>query len=173
VGNACGFVEMVLQQRAAGEPLPGTVFVTAATGTTIAGFVLAENALRAAGFPPIRIVGVQVYPGAVRRWTRMLLRWTEHALGLSSRVPAERIEIQSGSLHGGFGQFPDELADLCESVEAEVGLHIDPIFGGKTWATMQHEAVGRDDRPVLYWHCGFTPEWRVLGGAVRRARRLQ
>jgi hypothetical protein len=28
----------------------------------------------------------------------------------------------------------------------------------------------RIDRP-LYWHCGYTPEWRLLGRWVRAARR--
>jgi hypothetical protein len=34
------------------------------------------------------------------------------------------------------------------------------------------EAVERErprDGEFLYWHCGFTPEWRTLGNHVRRA----
>jgi 1-aminocyclopropane-1-carboxylate deaminase/D-cysteine desulfhydrase-like pyridoxal-dependent ACC family enzyme len=69
IGNACGFVEMAEQRAAAGLPLPSVVYVTAATGTTVAGFLLAEQALREAGHPPVRIIGVQVYPGAVRART--------------------------------------------------------------------------------------------------------
>lgn len=171
VGNARGFVEMVFQLQASGEPLPGTVFVTAATGTTIAGFLLAEHALRAAGFPPIRVVGVQVYPGAIRRWTRLLLRWTELFLGIQDRVPASRIDVVSSELHEGFGHYPERLADLCERVSEEADVRLDPIFGGKTWSAMEaHLARAREPRPTLYWHCGYTPEWRVLGGAVRRAK---
>lgn len=171
VGNARGFIEMATQQRESGGPALGTVFVTAATGTTLAGFLLAEHALRSAGWPPIRIVGVQVYPGATRRWTLSLLRWTERFLRLEGRVPARRIEVVSSALHGGFGHYPEELSALCERVESEVDLHIDPIFGGKTWSVMEaHLATLRDRRPSLFWHCGYTPEWRVLGAAVRRGR---
>lgn len=172
VGNARGFVEMVTQQFDSGGPLPGTVFVTAATGTTLAGFLLAEHALRSTGCPPIRVVGVQVYPGAVRRRTLQLLRWTERFLGFAERVPAQRIEIVTSALHGGFGRYPQELSTLCERVDAESGLRLDPIFGGKTWSVMEaYAATSRDGQPTLYWHCGYTPEWRVLGGVVRRGSR--
>jgi D-cysteine desulfhydrase len=169
VGNAQGFIEMVTQQREAREPIPGTVFVTAATGTTLAGFLLGEHVLREAGWPAVRIVGVQVYPGSIARQTRMLLRWTERFLRLETRVPASRIEIVDSALHGGFARYPDALSDLCERVASESDFRVDPIFGGKTWSAMEaHLASSQDRRPTLYWHCGYTPEWRVLGGAVRR-----
>ncbi len=171
IGNARGFVEMALQRHATGQPLPSTVFVTAATGTTLAGFLLGDHALRAAGFPGVRIVGVQIYPGAVRRRTWALLRWTERFLGLRYRVPSARIEVESSELNGGFGCFPERLADLCDRVHGEAGIRLDPIFGGKTWSAMERRlAQERDRRPALYWHCGYTPEWRVLGDAVRRGR---
>ncbi len=169
IGNARGFVEMVTQLRATGQPVPKTVFVTAATGTTLAGFVLGEHALRAAGLQPIRVVGVQIYPGAIRRLTWMLVRWTERFLGLRDRVPFDRIEICSSQLHGGFAQYPDALADLCGRVGEEAGVQLDPIFGGKTWAAMERDLeAAREDAATLYWHCGYTPEWEVLGAAVRR-----
>lgn len=170
LGNATGFIEMMTQLRDSGAELPSTVYVTAATGTTVAGFLLAEHALREAGWPAVRVVGVQVYPGAIRHWTRALLRWTEWQLGLTSRVPAARIEIRDAALHGGFGRFPSALAELCERVENEHGLRLDPVFGGKTWSQMEREIVS-DARPTMYWHCGFTPEWRVLGRVIDRVVR--
>jgi 1-aminocyclopropane-1-carboxylate deaminase/D-cysteine desulfhydrase-like pyridoxal-dependent ACC family enzyme len=169
IGNARGFIEMMTQQRAVGAPLPDTVFVTAATGTTVAGFLLAEHALRSAGWPPVRIVGVQVYPGAIAPWTLRLLRWTEHFLRLGEHVPRARIDVVSSELHGGFGHFPHRLATLCDRVANENGVRLDPIFGAKTWAAMEaHVARSPDPGTTLYWHCGYTPEWRVLGDAVRR-----
>ena len=171
IGNARGFVEMVLQRSEAREPLPSTVFVTAATGTTVAGFVLAEHALRAAGFSPIRVVGVQVYPGRIRERTLALLRWTERFLGLGTRVPRSRVDIVSSFLNGGFGCYTGELSRLCARVEHDAGIRIDPIFGAKTWSAMEHHlATARDRRPTLYWHCGYTPEWQLLGRAVMRRR---
>ncbi|HEY3496176.1 MAG TPA: pyridoxal-phosphate dependent enzyme [Polyangiaceae bacterium] len=164
IGNACGFVEMVLQCERERRPQPRVVYVSAATGTTIAGFLLGEHALREAGFAPIRVVGVQVYPGRMRASVSALLRWTEDRLGLSGRVPRERIEIDTGELHGGFGRYPAKLAERCRELAGEAGLLLDPIFGGKTWAAMQRRlARGARDESTLYWHCGYTPEWARLG----------
>lgn len=167
-GNARGFIEMVEQRRAAGRTLPETVFITVASGTTLAGFLLGENALRRAGGDPIRVVGVQVYAGPVERWTWGMLRWAERAFGLAGRVPRRRIEIVNSAPHGGFARFPDAVVRLCERVHAETGCRIDPIFGGKTWSVLAAYLAtgGARARPVLYWHCGYTPEWRAFATAA-------
>jgi 1-aminocyclopropane-1-carboxylate deaminase/D-cysteine desulfhydrase-like pyridoxal-dependent ACC family enzyme len=165
VGTARGFLEMVSQVRAQGMPVPDTVFITVASGTTFAGFLLAEHALRSDGSPPIRIVGVQVYPGQARWWTLGLVRWTERFLGLRGHVPLDRIELVSSALYGGFGRYPDHVARLCLALQQESGIDIDPIFGGKTWSVMEQRLAGssaRDDRPMLYWHCGYTPDWQAF-----------
>lgn len=174
VGNASGFIEMARQLDEAGAPGPRAVYVSAATGTTVAGFLLAEHALRSAGWPPSRITGVQVYPGPVRTRVRALIRWTEWSLDMTGRVPSERILIDRGELHGGFGRYPQSLADRCARSDEELGFSLDPIFGGKTWSVAVSDANAGGDRPVLFWHCGWTPEWRALGqpldadGARRR-----
>lgn len=52
----------------------------------------------------------------------------------------------------------------------QTGIAIDPIFGGKTWSVMERymDREKLQDWQTLYWHCGFTPEWRVLGQVVQR-----
>ena len=164
IGNACGFLGMAAQFEAMGRRLPDTVFITVATGTTIGGFLLGEHALRQAGHRPIRIVGVQVYPGNVELWTRLLMRWTEHFAGLRDEVPADRILIDKSALMGGFASFSDRLADECSYVREREGIGIDPIFGGKTWHVMEKFRAQTRPRPgsVLFWHCGYTPEWQFL-----------
>ena len=169
LGNARGFIEMAHQLRAAGRPLPEKIFVSVATGTTVAGFLIAENALRQAGFAPVQIVGVQVYHGNVVRRTRHLLHWTERQLGLQQRVDPARIEIHADALEGGFGHAGPELADLCRRVQSDTGLSLDPIFGGKTWAVM--EKIARQEPPangsLMFWHCGHTLGWEALVESVR------
>lgn len=168
-GNARGFLEMASQLRAEGRPVPRGVYVSAATGTTLAGFLIAEHALRRAGRTPVAVTGVQVYPGPVRRQTLALIRWTERALGLEGRVPTRRIRIVGDALHGGFARFPPALATTSETAGEELGFALDPIFGGKTWSVLVAETEtteGDVERPVLFWHCGWTPEWRVLSRAV-------
>jgi len=167
VGNACGFIEMVSQVRAAGVSLPHTVFITVSSGTTFAGFLLAEAALRRDHCPPIRIVGVQVYPGRGRLRTLSLIRWTERFLELEGRVPAERIEIVSDKVYRRFGSYTEEHARLSLSLQKDPGIKVDPIFGAKTWSVMEsHGSSGIDDRPILYWHCGYTPDWQIVGRMI-------
>jgi 1-aminocyclopropane-1-carboxylate deaminase/D-cysteine desulfhydrase-like pyridoxal-dependent ACC family enzyme len=164
LGNAAGYLEMMDQFDGSGHRLPRTLFVTAATGTTVAGFVLAERLRRIMGEPPVRIVGVQIYPGRIRESTGFLARWA--ALTAHGTVPAHvDVDIVSDTLGAGFGRFLPSLAELCERVTSEAGLFIDPIFGGKTWLAMEREIARTKPRDgdVLYWHCGFTPEWRALG----------
>jgi 1-aminocyclopropane-1-carboxylate deaminase/D-cysteine desulfhydrase-like pyridoxal-dependent ACC family enzyme len=140
------------------------VFITAASGATLAGFLLAENALRAQGLPPIRLIGVRVHQGPIRAWIRSLIRWSEWKLGLSTRLPASRIELLDSELNGGFGRYSPALVELCRRVQALHGLKIDPIFGGKTWSAMEAWlARNRPRGPVVYWHCGYTPDWESLG----------
>jgi 1-aminocyclopropane-1-carboxylate deaminase/D-cysteine desulfhydrase-like pyridoxal-dependent ACC family enzyme len=161
-GNARGFIEMVAQLEESGTRLPETVFVTAASGTTVAGFLVAEHALRRTGRRPIQIVGVQVYPGPLKTQAIGLIRWTERFLRLSDRVPRERIVLDSSQLHHGFGAYPDSLAAACKHLRSESGIALDPIFGGKTWAAMEASRRRRRPGSVLYWHCGYTPEWQAL-----------
>jgi hypothetical protein len=92
---------MMDQFESSGDRLPRTLFVTAATGTTVAGFVLAEHLRRIMGEPPVRIVGVQIYPGRIRESTGFLARWA--ALTAHGNVPARfEVDILSGTLSGGF-----------------------------------------------------------------------
>jgi L-cysteate sulfo-lyase len=172
LGNALGFLEMTTQLEAMGEPLPSAVLVTAATGTTLAGFVLAEALLRAQGRAPVRVIGVQAYGGATRAQTLGLLRWTERALGLRGHSPNARVEIDSSALAGGFGRHTAQQVAICERVSGDLGLSIDPIFGGKTWSVLEARAheLAQDGRSILFWHCGFTPEWAMLGAAVQGGR---
>ena len=169
LGNAAGWIELVEGMAEQGAPPPRTVFVTVATGNTLAGFLVGEQAMRRRGHPPVRIVGVQAYPGSVGRWTLGLVRWTERLAGLSGRVPRNRIVIDDAALHGGFGRFPEALAAECDRLRDASGFAVDPIFGGKTWSRLQRwRASGRAEEPIVFWHCGYTPEWRSIGLAAGR-----
>lgn len=166
VGAARGFLEMVLQFREAGS-YPEVVFITVASGATYAGFLLAERALAAAGLPPIQVIGVQVHQHRARVWIAGLMRWSKWSLGLST--PASRIELIDSALHGGFGRFSREIVDTCHDVQKRHGLRIDPIFGGKTWTVMERWLADKRPRgPVVYWHCGYTPDWESMGVLCRR-----
>jgi 1-aminocyclopropane-1-carboxylate deaminase/D-cysteine desulfhydrase-like pyridoxal-dependent ACC family enzyme len=169
VATARGFLEMVDQVDEMGAPPLQTVFITAASGTTMAGFVLAENLLLRAGHRPIHVVGVQVYPGPAKAWIHGLVHWTEKSLGMRDHLHYGRIELRTSRLHSGFGRYPRDLVQLCQTVKDETGLDIDPVFGGKTWSVMEsYLAQGSCRGSVLYWHCGYTPDWKALDPWVRK-----
>lgn len=173
LGNAAGFLEMADQLEADRAPLPRTVFIAVATGTTLAGFLLAAHALHAAGCTPVRVVGVSVDGGWTTAWTRWIVRWTERALGLASRVPDDAIQVLPLPRGHAFARHDDRLAALCERVEGEAGLRLDPVFGARSWAAMEALTPPRDHadgNSVMFWHCGYTPEWRALGAAIARGR---
>jgi D-cysteine desulfhydrase len=171
LGNALGFLEMAAQLEARGQALPSAVLVTAATGTTLAGFVLAEYLLRNSGRAPVRVIGVAAYGGLTRLRTRALLAWSARALRVPLDMTRVRVEVDASALCGGFGHFDHRLIALCGTVGDAIGLAIDPIFGGKTWSVLQARAaeLHASGRYPLYWHCGYTPEWALLGAAINRS----
>lgn len=161
IGIARGFLEMAEQIMTGGGALPRTLFITAASGVTLAGLALGESLLRAAGAPPVRIVAVPVYSGPVRRYASGLLQWTARRYGVAQKVDLSAVAITDWRDGGDFGRFGPVLAALCERVESEQGFTIDPIYGGKTWQTMERMLnSGSVPEPCLYWHCGYTPDWR-------------
>ncbi len=45
----------------------------------------------------------------------------------------------------------------------QFGIFIDPIYGAKSWMIMEERErrhLERKDRPALFWHCGYTPNWQ-------------
>lgn len=165
IANARGFLEMAMQRHHAAQPYPSRVYVSAATGTTVAGFWLAARALREAGYPEIEVIGVQVYPGAIERSVRALARWSAHAIGLSRSLPETGLKLVASQLSGGFGRYSSRLAERCAELSARGPIALDPIFGGKTWAHLE-QSLHRErvpDERALFWHCGFTPEWAEVG----------
>jgi 1-aminocyclopropane-1-carboxylate deaminase/D-cysteine desulfhydrase-like pyridoxal-dependent ACC family enzyme len=168
IGNAGGLIELA-EQLDQQDCSDATVWVTVATGTTLAGFLLGAHAVAAAGGPRIRVVGVAVDRAPLAAFTLGLIRWTERFLGLPTLVPTGHIEIRSVDGELPFAAFTPEVEAACYRVRRDCEFELDPIFGGKTWRAMEQTLTAhRDDRrPVVYWHCGFTPEWRGLGSALR------
>lgn len=169
-GPARGFLEMVEQMMEQYGVYPEAVFITAASGATCAGFLLAARALVAAGMPPIRVVGVQVHEGPIGMWIRGLIEWSQRKLPLAASSNSPRIQLLEEELHGGFGRFPRSVVEVCRRVHEQTGLRVDPIFGGKTWCAMERMLQRRRlDGPVVYWHCGYTPDWEALALPDRMA----
>lgn len=160
IGAAGGYVEAMAQAEAQFGVLPRAVYIASAAGSTVAGFALGEAIMRAAGAPPVSVVAVPVIDQPVRLCAAILARWTAHYFGFGTRG---RIQLSAANDKRNirYGRFNEALEDACRRVEQEHGLVIDPIYGGKSWQTMEEREVGApcSARPALFWHCGYTNDW--------------
>jgi 1-aminocyclopropane-1-carboxylate deaminase/D-cysteine desulfhydrase-like pyridoxal-dependent ACC family enzyme len=151
------------QLAAAGEPPPRAVYVAAAAGSSVAGFALGEALMRAAGAPAVRIVGVQVAPAPIAIWLSALVRWTARFFRLGPLPSLNTVSILRDPRHVDYGHFDALHEATCRRVHEQFGLTIDPIYGGKSWTALEASDRGAAprDRPILFWHCGFTPGWEM------------
>jgi 1-aminocyclopropane-1-carboxylate deaminase/D-cysteine desulfhydrase-like pyridoxal-dependent ACC family enzyme len=163
VGTARGYLELMEQLAAAGEPPPRAVYVAAAAGSSVAGFALGEALMRAAGAPAVRIVGVQVAPAPIAIWLSALVRWTARFFRLGPLPSLNTVSILRDPRHVDYGHFDALHEATCRRVHEQFGLTIDPIYGGKSWTALEASDRGAAprDRPILFWHCGFTPGWEM------------
>lgn len=166
VGAARGFIEMARQCLEAGEPLPRSVYVASAAGSTAAGFILGAAALRARGLPRIRVVPVQVVPESLNISLPLLLYWTWRFMRFPGRPPLDDFKVARLTGNLNYGRFDGGLERTCAEVRDNFGFTIDPIYGAKSWRameTLEDARGGRDsERPPLFWHCGYTPDWQLF-----------
>jgi 1-aminocyclopropane-1-carboxylate deaminase/D-cysteine desulfhydrase-like pyridoxal-dependent ACC family enzyme len=166
LGMARGYLEMAKQSKKQFGILPGTVYIASASGTSVAGLALGEALCRALGDPPVRIVAVQVVPEPLRIWLPILFASTVRFLR-PARTPRLRVEVVSWPEHTVYGRFAATHEAVCHRVESKFGLTIDPVYGAKSWDVMERTPVLRDNRLPLFWHCGYTPNWRELAPQLR------
>jgi 1-aminocyclopropane-1-carboxylate deaminase/D-cysteine desulfhydrase-like pyridoxal-dependent ACC family enzyme len=162
-GVARGYIEAMRQSISENGSLPETVYVAAASGSTAAGLALGEVLMRAAGAPPVRIAAVQVVPQPLFLWLPWLVRWTAQYWNLEPLPEIKTLTVIKNSRDAQYGIFDDGHEETCRQVENEFGISIDPIYGGKSWSAMEACERGfahASDRPVLFWHCGYTQNWQ-------------
>jgi 1-aminocyclopropane-1-carboxylate deaminase/D-cysteine desulfhydrase-like pyridoxal-dependent ACC family enzyme len=167
-GMACGYLEMVRQIEETNGVFPRAIYIAAAAGASVAGLALGEALMRLEGAPPVRIVAVQVTPYPLKAILPGLLWWTRSFLKLPEKPEFSNLSIMVEPRNTGYGRFDIGHIKVCERLETEYGLLIDPIYGAKTWSVMEDREV-RADRslpPPLFWHCGYTPHWRNYGASV-------
>jgi 1-aminocyclopropane-1-carboxylate deaminase/D-cysteine desulfhydrase-like pyridoxal-dependent ACC family enzyme len=169
-GVARGYIEAMQQAAEMEGSLPRGLYIAAASGSTAAGLALGEALMRAAGAPPVEIVAVRVGPQPLSLWIRWLIRWTARYWKLERLPDRIGISVIKDPRHLHYGRFDDAHEDTCRRVLEQFGLPIDPIYGGKSWAILEERErafAGRGDRPALFWHCGYTPNWRDYRAHLR------
>lgn len=167
IGAARGFLELVDQLSAAGRPWPARLYIAAAAGSTAAGFILASSLLTAAGEQSIEVRAVQVNDENLSLWIPVLLRWTQRVLRVRGRL-LPRYSLIRRKENTRYGRASQAALDTCKRVYSAHGIEIDPIYGGKVWATMEqleHAPHAHSAAPsIVFWHCGYTPDWPAVAG---------
>lgn len=158
-GAARGYIEAMGQSLRQVGCLPRRVYIASAAGSTAAGFGLGEALMRAAGADAVEIVAVQVVPEPIRVWLQWFVHRARRHLKIDGATKTN-FKVIAEQRHLRYGRFDQDHVTTCERVERLFGLAIDPIYGGKSWSVMEDlEASVTAARPVLFWHCGYTPNW--------------
>jgi 1-aminocyclopropane-1-carboxylate deaminase/D-cysteine desulfhydrase-like pyridoxal-dependent ACC family enzyme len=165
-GVARGYLEMARQSKRQFGTLPGTVYIASASGTSAAGLAIGEALRRTAGDPPVRIVAVQVVPQPLRLWLPVLFAYTAPFFR-PALTPRPTVKVVTWREHTVYGRFNASHEAICERVEHRFGLTIDPVYGAKAWDVMERMPALDIRRPPLFWHCGYTPNWRELAPELR------
>ena len=164
IGAAKGYLEAMFQLIENDRELSSSVYIATGAGSTVAGFVLAEALMRAAGAPPVKIVAVRVARQAIWFYVPLLVIWTARFWKLG-KLPRFNLEVYSDPDHINYGRFDAALEATCCKLRENYGMHIDPIYGAKSWeALLSREQSNkcRSGRVPLIWHCGFTNDWELL-----------
>jgi 1-aminocyclopropane-1-carboxylate deaminase/D-cysteine desulfhydrase-like pyridoxal-dependent ACC family enzyme len=172
-GTARGYFEAMSQCWAETGTLPSCVYVASASGSTVAGFMIGEALMRAAGAPAVRIVAVTVSEEPIQLWLSWFVRWTIGYFDLN--LPdTPQVTICRVPENLAYARFSRVHKDICHRVFETHALSIDPIYGAKSWLALErHETVGRtpqDGRIPMFWHCGFTPNWPLFDVAGLSSR---
>jgi D-cysteine desulfhydrase len=161
VGLVDAGLELAEQVERGELPEPARIYVALGTGGTAAGIAAG---LGLAGLRS-RVVGVLVTDllPPTRRKLERLARRTLHLLARAGapldpeRAPLE-LEVEARYVGAGYGHPTREGSGAIERAERLEGLHLDPVYTGKTLAALL--ARERDGRaPVLLWH---SYSWREL-----------
>lgn len=159
LGATAGYLEAISQAKAAYGVTPRAVYIASAAGSTVAGFALGEALMRRSGADPVEIVAVPVVDQPVGFCARTLARWTAHSFDFGSDLTLN-LSVAKDPRNLRYGRYDAALEDVCRRVEQGHSVAIDPIYGGKSWRTMEdREGAASDARPVLFWHCGYTYNW--------------
>jgi 1-aminocyclopropane-1-carboxylate deaminase len=139
-----------------------TIIVCSVTGSTQAGMIAGCAALRAAGGPRRRIIGIDGSAKPKETWDQVarIARDTASLIGVESPLEDDEI-ILDERYHAGIYGIPDERTLEAMRVAARTeGMITDPVYEGKSMAGLidlvSTGEIGKDST-VRYAHLGGQP----------------
>jgi 1-aminocyclopropane-1-carboxylate deaminase/D-cysteine desulfhydrase-like pyridoxal-dependent ACC family enzyme len=143
VSAACELEEQIER----GElPRPDVIYVALGSCGTVAGLLCGLR-----GHDEMEVVGVRVVDRAVcnARVVKRLLKQVDARVGIEGALP--RWRVAHDFFGGKYGRGTKE-SDEAVARAAEVGLHLEPTYTGKTFAALLGDAKRLEGKRVLYWH---------------------
>jgi 1-aminocyclopropane-1-carboxylate deaminase/D-cysteine desulfhydrase-like pyridoxal-dependent ACC family enzyme len=164
MGAANGLLELFSQYKDLDLALPKNLFISACTGSSASGLILSSLILKEHKFANIEIHVSQVFPGALKYWIWLLLWWTKIKFKLEVKIKLSDIKIYYKHKEVNYGTSNVELTKICEEVKNDFGFDIDPIYGARAFSVVKDFMKSGYDKEqgIVYWHCGFTPDWDLL-----------
>jgi 1-aminocyclopropane-1-carboxylate deaminase len=157
IGASTGLIELYKQCRSEGFVMPRDIFISASSGASAAGLVLASLLLREQHQANIRIHVIRVFPIPMKFWIVFLLYWTKKRYRLRVKIKDLPCHIIKSGLP--YGRISEELKTLCNDLKESYNVRVDHIYGAQTWKGMKVylDERGQEEGSV-FWHCGFTPD---------------
>ncbi|MCW6009020.1 1-aminocyclopropane-1-carboxylate deaminase [Micromonospora sp. CPCC 205371] len=161
LGFARWAYEVAAQERELGVFFD-TIIVCSVTGSTQAGMIAGCAALRAAGGPPRRVIGIDGSAKPKETWDQVarIARNTASLIGVERPLGDDEI-ILDERYHAGIYGIPDERTlDAMRLAARTEGMITDPVYEGKSMAGLidlvSTGEIGKDST-VLYAHLGGQP----------------
>ncbi|MEN6368972.1 MAG: D-cysteine desulfhydrase family protein [Thermotogota bacterium] len=138
-----------------------TIVVASSSGGTQAGMVVGADVFEL----PVRIVGIGIDKGEAGEGpyeVRLaeLARRLAARLGMPAHYTADRFDVRTGYLGGGYGVVSDLEREAIKLVAQTEGVLLDPVYTGRAMgglADLVKTGALRGDEAILFWHTGGTP----------------
>jgi D-cysteine desulfhydrase len=144
-----------------------TVVVASSSGGTQAGMVVGADLFRL----PVRIVGIGIDKGEAGagpyegRLAELANRLSER-LGMAARYTADRFDVRTGYLGGGYGVVGDLERRAIQLTAETEGILLDPVYTGRAMGGLVdliQAGAFEGDETILFWHTGGSPSLFARG----------
>ncbi len=138
-----------------------TVVVASSSGGTQAGMVVGADLFRL----PVRIVGIGIDKGEAGagpyegRLAELANRLSDR-LGMATRYTADRFDVRTGYLGGGYGVVGDLERRAIQLTAETEGVLLDPVYTGRAMGGLIDLVLMgafEGDETILFWHTGGAP----------------
>ncbi|MDD5264692.1 MAG: D-cysteine desulfhydrase family protein [Candidatus Bipolaricaulis sp.] len=138
-----------------------TIVVASSSGGTQAGMVVGTDLFGVS----VRVVGIGIDKGEAgtgpyeARLAELAGRLADR-LGMPTRYTADRFDVRTGYLGGGYGVIGDLERRAIQLAAQTEGILLDPVYTGRAMGGLVDlikDGAFKGDETILFWHTGGAP----------------